>query len=234
MYLTASSPVFQQAGLDQRNSFNIAMAQYTLGAIGTMVSWLLMGRFGRRTLYITGLTCQFAVLFTTGCLGLVPAGNKAAPWAVASMMILYTGVYDMTVGPVCYALVPEIPSGRLRTRTVVLGRNLYNVINIIMNIIIPYMLNPSAWNWKAKAGYFYAGLCFLCLIWTFFRLPETKARSYAELDTLFENNVPARKFRTTEVDVFRVRTDVSRRGSAVGADGDVVKDTTTSHVETKW
>ena len=78
------------------------------------------------------------------------------------MMIAYTFVYDMTVGPVCYALVPEIPAGLLRTRTVVLGRNLYNIINIVMDIIILYMLNPSAWNCKAKASFFYAGLCFLC------------------------------------------------------------------------
>lgn len=226
-----STYFFQQAGLDQRNSFNIAMAQYTLGAIGTMISWILMGKFGRRTLYLTGLTCQFIVLFVTGCLGLVPGANKGAPWAVACMMILYTGVYDMTVGPVCYALVPEIPSGRLRTRTVVLGRNLYNVINIIMNIIIPYMLNPGAWNWKAKAGYFYAGLCLLCLIWTFFRLPETKFRTYAELDSLFENKVPARKFKGTKVDIFDVHSEAGRRGSAHRLEVNNGKPTHVSHVE---
>ncbi|OAA54712.1 Sugar/inositol transporter [Niveomyces insectorum RCEF 264] len=212
-FMGYSTYFFQQAGLDSNDAFNIAMAQYAIGAVGTMLSWYLMGRFGRRTLYLAGLTCQTVCLFVTGCLGLAPASNKAVPWAVSIMMVVYTFIYDMTVGPVCYALVPELPAGRLRTRTVVLGRNLYNVINIIMNVIIPYMLNPTAWNWKAKAGFFYAGLAFLCLIWTYFRLPETKNRTYAELDLLFEKKTGARKFKSTSVDIFGVHAEQSRPGS---------------------
>lgn len=212
-FMGYSTYFFQQAGLSSANSFNIAMGQYAIGAIGTIFSWFLMGRFGRRTLYLWGLTFQFLTLLIIGFLGLASPSNTTVPWVVASMMIVYTFVYDMTVGPVCYALVPEIPAGRLRTRTVVLGRNLYNMINIVMNIIIPYMLNPSAWNWKAKAGFFYAGLCFLCGVWTFFRLPEPKGRTYAELDALFEQGVPARKFKSAHVDIFNVEAEVTRRGS---------------------
>ncbi|KAE8442521.1 hypothetical protein EG329_003236 [Mollisiaceae sp. DMI_Dod_QoI] len=212
-FMGYSTYFFQQAGLDSANSFNIGMAQYGIGAIGTILSWFLMARFGRRTLYLGGLTFQFLVLLITGFLGLAPASNKTVPWVVACIMVAYTFVYDMTVGPVCYALVPEIPAGRLRTRIVVLGRNLYNIINIIMNIIIPYMLNPSAWNWKAKSGFFYAGLCFLCGVWTFFRLPEPKGRTYAELDALFDRGVSARKFKGTKVDIFDVEAEMIRRQS---------------------
>jgi MFS transporter, SP family, general alpha glucoside:H+ symporter len=39
-------------------------------------------------------------------------------------------------------------------------------------------------------------------IYTFFRIPEPTGRSYAELDLLFERRVPARKFASTQVDVF--------------------------------
>lgn len=58
----------------------------------------------------------------------------------------------------------------------------------------------SAWNWGAKAGLFYAGTNLLCNIWCWFRLPETKDRTFGEIDLLFENNVPARKFKYTKVD----------------------------------
>ena len=47
-----------------------------------------------------------------------------------------------------------------------------------------------------------AGICFLCVVYTYFRLPEPRGRSFAELDVLFEHKVPARKFAKTEVDVF--------------------------------
>lgn len=46
------------------------------------------------------------------------------------------------------------------------------------------------------------GICFLCIIYTYFRLPEPRGRTFAELDVLFEKRISARKFATTEVDVF--------------------------------
>jgi SP family general alpha glucoside:H+ symporter-like MFS transporter len=73
---------------------------------------------------------------------------------------------------------------------------------------VRYMLNPSKWNWKAKAGEEEAGLYFLFGMWTFFRLPEPKGRAYAELDVLFEWGVPARQFEGA-------RVERSRRGSVV-------------------
>lgn len=54
-------------------------------------------------------------------------------------------------------------------------------------------------HWRGKAGFFWGGSCFLILVWTYFRLPECKGRSYRELDILFERRVPARKFKQTVV-----------------------------------
>ena len=84
-----------------------------------------------------------------------------------------------------------------------LSRNLYNVGGIVVNVITNYQLTPSAWNWGAYSGFFWAGTCFLCVVWIYFRLPEPKGRTYGELDILFENKVSARKFATTNVDFFR-------------------------------
>lgn len=64
------------------------------------------------------------------------------------------------------------------------------------------MLNPDAWNWGAKAGFFWAGTGALCAVWTYFRVPEPKGRSYAEMDMLFEAKVSARKFKETNVESF--------------------------------
>ena len=58
----------------------------------------------------------------------------------------------------------------------------------------------TGWNWGAKAALFYAGTNLLCNIWCWFRLPETKDRPFGEIDLLFENGVPARKFKYTSVD----------------------------------
>ena len=51
------------------------------------------------------------------------------------------------------------------------------------------------------------GICFLCIIYTYFRVPEPTGRSFAELDLLFEKKVSARKFAKTQVNVFDENID---------------------------
>ncbi|KAK2597357.1 hypothetical protein QQS21_006054 [Conoideocrella luteorostrata] len=205
-FMGYSTLFYQQAGMDVENSFNMSLGQYALGAVGTISSWFLMNRFGRRTLYLSGQCIMCVLLLAIGCTAFAGRSNVAAQWAIGSMLLVYTFTYDATVGPVCYSLVAELTSTRLRTKAVVLARNAYNIVGIATNIITPRMLNPTAWNWGAKAGFFWCGTCLACAIWTYFRLPEPKGRTYAELDVLFENGVSARKFKTTTVDRFD-RTD---------------------------
>lgn len=201
-FMGYSTYFYEQAGLSTSNSFTMSIALYALGAIGTMSSWFLMTKFGRRTLYLAGQTFMCALLLIVGFCGIASKDNSGAQWAIGSLLLVYTFTYDATVGPVCYSLVAELSSTRLRQKTVVLARNFYNIIGISTNILTPRMLNPTAWGWGAKSAFFWAGMCALCWAWTFFRLPEPKGRTYAELDMLFETKVSARNFSSTIVDPF--------------------------------
>jgi SP family general alpha glucoside:H+ symporter-like MFS transporter len=125
--------------------------------------------------------------------------SSGAQWAQASLLMLWVFGFDITLGPMAYAIVGETPSTRLRAKTVGLARNAYNVLNIIAGILSTYMLNPTAWNWKGRAAFFWAGSAFLTLVWAYFRLPECRGRSYRQLDILFERRISARKFSETEV-----------------------------------
>ncbi|KAM0719611.1 hypothetical protein Q7P37_003741 [Cladosporium fusiforme] len=199
-----STYFLQQAGLDERSSYSFAMGQYAINMIGVFGAWFLMTwGIGRRKLYVYGLCGLCVMLFIMGFLGLVPQTQRdSSAIATGSMMILWALVYQLTVGTVCYSLVAELSTRRLQIKTVVLGRNAYNVVAIINSVLTPYMLNPSAWNWGNYAGFFWAGICFCCIIYTYFRLPEPRGRTFAELDLLFERRVSARKFAGTHVDVF--------------------------------
>lgn len=71
-----------------------------------------------------------------------------------------------------------------------------------MVVLTNYQINATAWNWRGRAGFFWAGSCLLITIWAYFRLPETKGRSPAEIDKLFMDKVPARQFASTKVELF--------------------------------
>jgi len=195
-----STVFYQEAGLSASDSFSFNLGMYALGAVGTISSWFTMQRYGRRFLYLWGLVGMMIVLVGVGATGFGKGQNVA--WASGSLLIVFSFLYQFTVGPVCYCLVAEIPSTRLRAKTVVLARNAYNVIGILNNILLPRMLSPIAWDWKAKSAFFFVGANVLCIAWVFFRLPETKGRTYAELSVLFDDRVSARKFETTAVDLY--------------------------------
>ena len=101
----------------------------------------------------------------------------------------------LTLGPLPYVINGEVSSTRLRSKTIAIARGTYLVGNIINSAVAPYILNPTAGNWKGKTGFLTAGLTVLSLVWAFFRLPETRARTFEELDILFaEKHMTARKF----------------------------------------
>lgn len=201
-FMGQSTTFFEAAGLNTTNSTDLTVGQFSLGAVGTMLSWFLMTYAGRRTIYLWGDVALFFILITIGCLA-THQNETSFEWAIGALLLIFTFTYDLSIGPVCYSLVAELSSTRLKAKTIVLSRNLYNVGGIVVNILTGYMLAPTNWNWRAYSAFFWAGSNIFCVIWIFFRLPEPKNRTYGELDILFENKVNARKFASTNVDFFR-------------------------------
>ncbi|KAH0532423.1 hypothetical protein TsFJ059_001115 [Trichoderma semiorbis] len=204
-----STYFLQQAGLSTHDSYGFALGQYAINMVGVFGAWGLMTMgVGRRSLYLYGLCGLCSMLFILGFLGLVPESHRReGSLATGSIMVVWALFYQLTVGTVCYSLVGELSSRRLQIKTVVLARNLYNIVGIITNVLTPYMLNPTAWNWSNYTGFFWGGICFCCIIYTYFRLPEPRGRTFAELDVLFEKKISARKFASTKVDVFHESID---------------------------
>lgn len=88
-FMGYSTYFYQQAGLATENAFNMSMAQYALGAVGTVLSWFAMSRMGRRTLYLYGLLALDVFLAIIGFVGIAPQSAPAS-WAIGSMLLIYT------------------------------------------------------------------------------------------------------------------------------------------------
>lgn len=162
-----------------------------VGFVGTLVSWWIMQYVGRRKLYIAGLSALWVNLLVVGFIAIptYPAGSSqfnSIGYASGALLLIWIFVYDISVGPVCYSIVAEIPSTRLRIKTVVLARTCYKIVAIGVIFLNPAIISPTAWNLKGKGGFIWGGICFIGLVWTYFRLPEPRGRTPAELDVLFK------------------------------------------------
>ncbi|KAH6885299.1 general substrate transporter [Thelonectria olida] len=184
---------FQQTGISASASYGISLGGTGIAFCGTIISWFYIYRWGRRTIWLTGFSFLVLILWIIGFLSL-PTQTKPLAWAQSLLCIVWLGAYSMSVGPIIYTLVAEIGSTRLRTQTVVLARSTYYVGNIICGgLLQPKLLSPGAWDAKGKTAFFWAGLATLTLIWGYFRMFETKDRTFGEMDFMFQKNVPARK-----------------------------------------
>ncbi|KAK8066239.1 hypothetical protein PG997_012986, partial [Apiospora hydei] len=195
----------RSAGMPQVQAFNYSMGIQSVNIFATAIAIALMGRIGRRVFYLYGSTGIGLLMLIIGILGFVPDQTNTAI-AVAVVMIMVNFTFKISIGPTCYTIVGEASASRVRAQTIVLGRAVYVVGQIAVNQLNPRMLNDSsdAWNWGAKTGLFYFGLCGVWAVWIFFFLPETKNRTFGELDYLFQKRTPARKFATAPVDLFEL------------------------------
>lgn len=164
---------FIQAGMSADNAYKVGIGSTALAFLGTMLSWLLLTYFGRRTIFLTGITTLTCILLTIGIIS-ASTSNAAGLWAQASLCLIWQLVYSLSVGPICYAIISETSAVRLRAQTVVLSRNTYNMTAVWAAVLEPYMMNPTQWNWKGKTAFLWAGTAGLASIWVFFRLPECK------------------------------------------------------------
>ena len=216
--MSCSAYLFQQIGLSDEHSYTLTLVQYTLGFIGTMTSWIAMQYLGRRTLYLSGFACALVLLTIIGALGVMAAQNPSTTigWSIGALNLVYVFIYNAAIGAICYSLVSEMPSVRLRIKTVALARGAYNLVSIFNFAVTPYMLNPTAWNWGARAALFFAGLTAICLAYIWMRVPEPKGLTYGELDELFQQKTPARRFK-------KIR-DNARRNNTLICHQDITND----------
>ena len=79
---------FTLAGLSTSDSFKLALGMYSIAFVGTVGSWFVQTRFGRRPIYLTGLVCMLPLMFVVGFLDLAHA-SSGVRWAQASIMLVW-------------------------------------------------------------------------------------------------------------------------------------------------
>jgi sugar porter (SP) family MFS transporter len=199
LYVNYAVQFFERAGLDPSDAFSMNVGLTATGFVGTVLAWPLISKLGRRPLYIWGTLAIALLLFLIGILDIIPqarAGstNTAPIWAQCSLILLCLFIYDITIGPACFTILTEIPSVHLRGMTIGLATVSCHIWNIIFAVSIPYAISQDEGDWRGKVGFLFAGIAVVCAGWCWGFLPETRGRTFEELDILFERGVPARDF----------------------------------------
>ncbi|KAH6643101.1 general substrate transporter [Boeremia exigua] len=192
--LLANSNYFLiMAGMSPTQSLQISQIGVGVQLVATVIASFTMVYLGRRTIVLWSAFATAVMFVAMGAAGFFENDTRAVRFIGVSIIIVGT-ISQLGVGATWPVLIGELSSSRLRARSSAIGFIINALAGVVFSISVPYMFNADAGNLGGKIGFVFAGLSFLGfgLSWIF--LPETKNKTFDELNHLFEMHTPARRF----------------------------------------
>ncbi|KAF2021571.1 general substrate transporter [Aaosphaeria arxii CBS 175.79] len=186
---------FQLAGV--KDPFLGNLIKQMVLIVGILTSFYTVDRIGRRNLVLGGGAAMCTLNAVVGGLGFMKQ-NNASGVALVFLCSLWAFVYANTLAPIGWISLVEMSSPRLRAKTTSVAVTIQYLTGILFSYTVPLMLSEQNAGWGQKTGLFFAGTTAVYLIPCILLFPETKGRTYNELDELFERRIPAWKFATTK------------------------------------
>lgn len=191
--LASNAPYFlNQTGLDSHTVLLLTQVGVAMGAVSAFVNIFFMMKFTRRTLMLFGVALCCAMYLIMGIGGVVPRSTSSL--LAIGIALQFTSItYGPAVGS-SMAVAGEVSATRLRAKSVGIGYTWSCIVSIVWTIVLPYLFNTDEANLGGNIGWIFLGMGLIVGALVFFFVPETKGRSFDELDMLFERRVPARAF----------------------------------------
>ncbi|KAK8147894.1 hypothetical protein G3M48_000772 [Beauveria asiatica] len=189
---TYSTYFFSLAGLQDPFLGTVILSCCNLLAV---ILWSLStDKLGRRRIINTCETFICVILFTVGGLYWTGAttGNAAAGTALLVICCLWTFSFQI-IALSYYLYSAELPSALLRVKT---GPITF-FANSIFGIATCYATPPMLLSLGVRAGLVFGAFSIPVCICMWLYLPETKSRSAAEIDELYERKIPAWRWAET-------------------------------------
>ncbi|RSH83045.1 hypothetical protein EHS25_005755 [Saitozyma podzolica] len=181
-------------GIGVTNYFPVIMGLYMELWVVTVAGSYLPDRFGRRPNIIFPAAINAASLIIVAILTTVytdpsPAVQKAS---LALIFIWYS--FFGIQGNQAWIISAEVAPTRNREKVLFISSFSGFGVSLIITWVAPYIQDVGYGNLGSKIGFIWGSFSILTVIATYLFLPETRGFSLEQLDYLFENRVPARKF----------------------------------------
>lgn len=140
----------------------------------TLIAMLLVDKLGRKPLMLIG-SGGLAILYII-VVRMLAAGSADVSW----FLLASIGVYAMSLAPVTWVLISEIFPNSVRSAATSIA-----VLSLWAAYFILVFTFPILFNWlKDSTFYIYSGICFIGLLFIYFKVKETKGKSLEEMDAV--------------------------------------------------
>jgi MFS transporter, SP family, arabinose:H+ symporter len=144
----------------------------------TFVAISLVDRIGRKPLLIGGVT---GMMISLTSIATAFYFKKYEGYLILFLILTYIASFSASLGPVTWVLVAEIFPNKLRSKAMSVSIVSLWIANFTLILLFPLILNRMG---GAAAFLLFDIMCFILLLFTIFKVPETKGRSLEELEKI--------------------------------------------------
>lgn len=158
----------------------------------TIVAIIFADRWGRKPLLYAGLTGVTLSLFALGAsFYFADALGANLKWVAVTSVVIYIASFAFSLGPIGWIVVSEILPLKIRG----FAMSLCTVANMAFNFVVVLTFLPLINSiGETYTFWMYGCIGILCLLFTYYFLPETKGISLETIEKKWADRVPARKF----------------------------------------
>ncbi|PWY98806.1 general substrate transporter [Testicularia cyperi] len=192
---TYATVFLTQLGLG--DPFVLTVYAYICQLAGAMLAILLLEKVGRRSLALPGFVILTAIDFVAGGLAF-DLSNPTSAKAISALAMTFNFFWTLCFYSISLLMPSELPTQRLRNYTMSYAIGWGQATAVITTLALPQITASDAGNLSAKAYLIFGGCMLVVTILAFFLLPETRGRTFFEIDQLYNNHVAAWRWSTYE------------------------------------
>lgn len=184
---------FKSSGIN--NPFVIQLITNIVNVVSTIPGIALVELAGRRRLLLWGAVGMCVSEFIVAIVGTALPNSQAANKTLIAFSCTFIASFAATWGPLAWVVVGEIFPLRVRGKSVAICAGSNWLFNFVIAFITPYLVDEDRANLKSKVFFIWGGCTFLCILFVYLFVYETKGLTLEEIDELYETVTDARKSR---------------------------------------
>jgi MFS transporter, SP family, arabinose:H+ symporter len=167
--------IFKSLGSETGSAFVQAVSVGAVNLLFTLVAVAWVDRIGRKSLLISGIAVQVVSLGIVGWL----FQTKGNPWFLLAFILVYVAAFAAAMGPVVWIVISEIFPNKIRGRAVSIATLALWGACFAVSVTFPKLVESIG---PGYTFWFYGFCSFLCLMFVWMVVPETKGRTLEEIE----------------------------------------------------
>ncbi|XP_051844586.1 solute carrier family 2, facilitated glucose transporter member 5 [Antechinus flavipes] len=173
--------IYREAGVPTNDVQYVTVGTGTVNMLMTFLAVFIVELLGRRLLILIGFSvCCLACIVLTIALSL-QSTVTGMPYVSIACVIIYVVGHAIGPSPIPSLIITEIFLQSSRPSAFMVGGTVHWLCNFIVGLVFPFIqegLGPYSFI-------IFAVICLLTSIYTYFVVPETKAKTFMEINQIF-------------------------------------------------